>query len=180
MIFIGIDPGLSGGVAMLSANKLETFKMPTMKQGRRNNVDVRALSYLIGHTLDVLFDSTQEDCFVVIESAQKFSAGTNALTSTWFGFGRILAMLELEQWAHEVIESPRTWQGQFWKRPKLPKGQKFNTKEASVNAAARLWPKHDFRPIGKSGRRVTTGVDGLTDAALLAEYARRLGRRKML
>lgn len=171
-IFVGIDPGLSGGIAFIREGKLSTFGMPTMKHGRRNSVDVRALR-------NILFENRNDDqwpetdFFVVIESAQKFSAGTNALTSTWFGFGRIMALLELEGFPHEVIDSPLAWQKQFWRKPRLPKGQKFDTKEASINAATRLWPSHDFRPIGKSGRPVKTGTDGLTDAALLAEWGRR-------
>jgi len=136
--------------------------MPVVMFGRRRTVDVARVRYLIGDPLN---------CVVVIESAQKFSAGTNALASTWFGFGRLTAMLELGIFRFHVVESPLTWQKTFWTRPKLPKGQKFDTKEASINAARRIFPGRDFFPTP----RCTTPSDGITDALLLAEYGRRLG-----
>jgi len=37
MIIIGIDPGLSGGIAVLDNNKvLELFDMPVMADGKKN------------------------------------------------------------------------------------------------------------------------------------------------
>lgn len=164
-LFIGIDPGLSGGIAVLSEHGelIALYPMPTTLHGRRKTVCVnRLFEILDNHDLKL---ST-----VVIESAQKFSAGTNALTSTWFGFGRITALLELQKIRHEIIASPVTWQKAFWSRPKLPKGQKFDTKEASINTAKRLFPQHDFIPTARSKKP----SDGLTDAALLAEYGRRV------
>lgn len=163
--YIGIDPGLKGGVAV-RGYAMQYAPMPVMKFDRRNSVDVIALREL----MDTLV-SNQGDPFVIIESAQKFSAGTNSLTSTWFGYGRITAMLELAGLPFHVVASPRTWQKEFWVRPKLPKGQKFDTKEASVNAAKRLFPGYDFLPTP----RCSKPSDGITDAVLLAEWGRRRG-----
>lgn len=163
---IGIDPGLSGGFAALDSNGhvLTLAAMPTTLHGRRKTVCVKRLWELIdNHDTKI--------ATVVVESAQKFSAGTNALTSTWFGFGRITALLELHKIRHEIIASPATWQKMFWTRPKLPKGVKFDTKEASIVAAQRLFPEHDFLATKRSKKP----SDGLTDAALIAEYGRRLG-----
>lgn len=163
---IGIDPGLSGGIAVLDTGGelISLNTMPTTLHGRRKTVCVNRLWELIDNHDHKL--ST-----VVIESAQKFSAGTNALTSTWFGFGRITALLELQKIRHEIVSSPATWQKMFWSRPKLPKGVKFDTKEASISAAKRLFPAHDFIPTKRSKKP----SDGLTDAALIAEYGRRMG-----
>ena len=164
--YIGIDPGLSGGIALMINGKLwKTLPMPVIQFDRRKTVDIVMLSM-------VLKDASTMNTTVVIEAAQKFSAGTNALTSTWFGYGRITAMLELMEIRHHIISSPKTWQKEFWARPKLPKGTKFDTKEASINACRRLWPSHDFTPTERSVK----SSDGLTDAALIAEY----GRRKSL
>ena len=164
-IIIGIDPGLKGGIAFLeeTGNLINIACMPIMIHGRRNTVDINALS--------ILLESYEKDrTTVVVEAAQKFSAGTNALTSTWFGFGRITAMLELMKMRHEIIKTPITWQKTFWTKPKMPKGTKFDTKAASIAAAKRLFPAHDFLPT----QRCSKPSDGLTDAALIAEYGRRL------
>jgi hypothetical protein len=160
--YIGIDPGLKGGVAALSSDGGLVMRepMPVMKFDRRNSVDVVKLRE---------FFLLIQDAFVIIESAQKFSAGVNALTSTWFGYGRITAMLELDGIPFHVVASPRTWQSEYWARPKLPKGQKFDTKSASITAAKRLFPGESFLPSSRSKKP----SDGITDALLLAEYARR-------
>jgi hypothetical protein len=162
--YIGIDPGLAGGVAALSADGglIMREPMPTMKFDRRNSTNV-----CVVRNMFLLIDRP----VVIIESAQKFSAGTNALTSTWFGYGRLTALLELDSIPFHVVASPRTWQKEFWTRPKLPKGQKFDTKEASINAAKRLFPGELFLPTS----RCKKPSDGITDAVLLAEYGRRRG-----
>jgi len=162
-LYIGIDPGLSGGVAVIDndGNMINMMTMPNTLHGRRNTVEIRELESFI---------KTYVNATVIIESAQKFSAGTNALTSTWFGFGRITAMLELNGIRHEIIASPLTWQKAFWTKPKMPKEVKFDTKAASVAAAKRLFPGLSFL----RSERCSKPHDGLTDAALIAEYGRRL------
>ena len=163
---IGIDPGLSGGIAALNGDGqiIALSPMPNTLHGRRKTVCVKRL-------WEIIDNHDTKLTTVVIESAQKFSAGTNALTSTWFGFGRITALLEMNQIRHEIVSAPATWQKMFWTRPKLPKGVKFDTKEASIAAAKRLFPAHDFLATKRSKKP----SDGLTDAALIAEYGRRLG-----
>lgn len=158
--YIGIDPGLSGGVSsLLPSGEQRSNVMPIKPFGRRNTVDVDELLKLFPGGRSI----------VIIEAAQKFSAGTNALTSTWFGYGRITGALEIMGIPFEVIASPRTWQKEFWTKPKLPKGEKFDTKAASVSAAQRLFPDMDFLPTPRCKRP----SDGMTDAILIAEYGRR-------
>jgi hypothetical protein len=70
---------------------------------------------------------------------------------------------------HEIT-SPLTWQKVFWTKPKMPKGRKFDTKAAALKAAKQLWPLQDWR----KNSRCTTPHDGLVDAALIAEYGRRI------
>jgi hypothetical protein len=122
--YIGIDPGLKGGIAAIDADGqlIDLAPMPTMLHGRRNTVCVFTLARILKRNAD-------GGTTVIIESAQKFSAGTNALTSTWFGFGRITALLEMEGYRHEIVKTPLTWQKAFWTKPKMPKGQKFDTKQ---------------------------------------------------
>ena len=65
--------------------------------------------------------------------------------------------------------NPQKWQRTFWTRPKMPKGQKFDTKAAALNAANKLWPATDWT----KSERASKPHDGIVDAALLAEFARR-------
>jgi hypothetical protein len=61
------------------------------------------------------------------------------------------------------------WQKTFWSKPKMPKGQKFNTKAAALNVANQIFPGAQWL----KSDRCTKPHDGMIDAALLAEYGRR-------
>jgi hypothetical protein len=68
---------------------------------------------------------------------------------------------------HDILS--QKWQKQFWTKPKMPKGQKFDTKGAALDVARKLWPKESWLKTD----RCTKPHDGMVDAALLAEYGRR-------
>ena len=160
--YIGIDPGLKGGVAAVHDGFLVGYeRLEVIEKSGNNTVDTLALEAFI---------YSHHNPFVVVEKAQKISVGINGIASVWHSYGRIAGMLDALRLDYHVIRTPREWQREFWHRPKLPKGEKFDTKAASIEAATMLFPGNDFLPTPRSRKP----SDGITDAALIAEYGRRM------
>lgn len=159
--YIGIDNGLDGGIVRIDATGRIVHKMimPVMKVGKGRVVDILAIDEFIrlcsGDT-------------VLCENASKHSPGVLALCSTWYSLGCVETVLKLSSIRYDLI-NPQKWQKTFWTRPKMPKGQKFDTKAAALNAANKLWPATDWT----KSERASKAHDGMVDAALIAEFARR-------
>ena len=158
MIYIGIDNGLQGGIAIIHDGKLELQVMPVFSDGKRNRVDVVRLS-------DILM---MRNAIVVYESVAG-SKSVKAAVSMADSFARVESVLMLNGLRREPVTAKK-WQKTFWTVPKMAKGKKFNTKAAAINKAKQLWPEQDWRKNDKC--RIVH--DGLVDAALMAEYCRRV------
>ena len=160
--FIGIDNGLDGGFVRLDQNGKIDHKcvMPVIKLGKGRAVDVIELQRLM--PLDT------SEFSVLLENASKHSPGVLALCSTWYSLGCVETVLKISGTRYDLI-NPQKWQKAFWTRPKMPKGTKFDTKAAALNAANKLWPGTDWT----KSERASKPHDGIVDAALLAEFARR-------
>jgi hypothetical protein len=161
---VGIDNGLDGAWALLEDGQIrELVLMPVRKTGRgsKREADAPAIGELIRRwtALDAVFG---------LEEASKHSPGKMALCSTWYTYGVIRGLLEDNRARHEIVR-PQTWQKTFWATPKLPKGQKFDTKAAALLAANRIWPGQDWRATA----RCSTPHDGKIDAALLGLFLKR-------
>ncbi len=160
MIYIGIDNGLTGGIAILLQGKLFLYVMPVLNDGKKNRVDVLALRGILARYLNY-------DSFIIYESPAG-SKSVRAAVSMQDSFARVESVLILQAYKRESITS-RKWQKMFWTVPKMAKGQKFDTKAAALNKAKQLWPNQDWR----KNERCKVAHDGLVDAALIAEYCRR-------
>lgn len=164
--YIGIDNGLDGGISALDAEGhiLTRFVMPTVKTGRGSQRRVDA-----GKILVALQGAIQDkEPVFLAEPAQMIGKGSKALASTHYTWGRVHQVLIHSGFPYHEV-NPQTWQKAFWTRPKLPKGQKFDTKAAALLAAGRIWPQETWL----ASDRCRVAHDGLVDAALIAEYGRR-------
>ena len=161
--YIGIDNGLDGGIAVvdLTSKVIQRRPMPTQKLGKGRVVDAEAI-------LDFITQWQPPHVTILLEEASKHAAGILSLCSTWRSFGAIEAVLKCTRHRHHIVR-PQQWQKAFWARPKMAKGQKFNTKAAALAAARRLWPDEQWLAT----KRCTTPHDGMVDAALIAEFGRR-------
>lgn len=161
--YLGFDNGLDGGIAALDrySNLLAAFPMPTLQTGKGRDLDIREIETLIRQW-------PIEKSTIVIEAASKHSPGKMALCSTWRSFGVLETLAVCTGRSYHIV-APRQWQRQFWSRPPLAAGKKFNTKAAARAAARRLWPHSNWLPSHRSKKP----HDGMIDAALIAEYARR-------
>ncbi len=160
MIYVGIDNGLDGGIALLRDGALELHPMPTDSNGKSRRVDVEHLAVLLQH---------RQITAVLYESVAG-SKNVKAAVSMADSFARVETVLKFLGYRHQPLTA-RTWQKQFWTVPKMAQGVKFNTKAAALKVAKQLWPNQDWR----KNDRCKVAHDGLVDAALIAEYARRVG-----
>ena len=156
---IGIDNGLDGGIAALEGDFL-TFKtvMPvigTKGKGKRE-YDATAIAFIIKNLLPD---------YVIIEKAQAFRGqGVTSTFNTGKGFGIMLGILSAMAVRYEVV-TPRTWQKDMFHGLNVT-----DTKQCSEIVAKRLWPSQQWTATPRSKK----AHDGMTDAALIAEYGRRL------
>jgi len=146
-MIIGIDPGKNGAVVGLgkSGAVLMTERMPK---------DIGSTAYIL---------KTASPDFVVIEKAQAMPGqGVSSMFKYGCHFGEILGVLATLRIPHELV-TPRTWtkamhQGTAGGEPK----------KRSLEAARRLFPGVNLVPQG-----CRKPHDGIIDALLIAEWARR-------
>ena len=172
-MIIGIDNGLNGGIVALSPIKglapIAKFMMPTktvVYPARKTTpakstreIDTRALIGLLG-SLEIKMEATT----VFFEHCPFHADNSTTMRSMALSAGKILAVLEAKNlkvvrvlsldW-HPVILG------------KIPQGK---TKEIAAAKARELWPQEQWLPSPKAGNL----HDGAIDAALIAEYGRRM------
>ena len=163
-VFIGLDTGLSGGVVTLSAQGaiLHAGIMPVVSSGKHRRTDAMALRSLLS------FLTEGKTATITIEDPGGHAPSATGLASMSRSYATCLTVIELGGYRHHPVFA-RTWQAEFWKRPKMAAGAKFDTKAAALTEARRLWPAQDWT---KSERAILPH-DGMVDAALIAEYGRR-------
>ncbi len=165
MLIIGIDPGLSGAMAVLRDHEFAAvYDTPvvavTRNKSKRREYDLHEMRrVLVGWA-----DGT-EPTLVVIESQQAMPAklhgraqGTASSFATGLGYGSWRGLIVGVGQSFEAIH-PATWKSKMLGVTKGDKG-------AAILAAKRLFP---------SAAEHLTRVkdDGRAEAILLAEYARR-------
>lgn len=145
--YLGIDPGLHGGIAYVSGHDAEAWPMPTIGK----EIDVAAIRRLL---LDIKPD------VAVIEKAQIMpkQGGVSAYT-IGRNYGMLLTLLLVHQIRTEEVSS------HTWKRAM----GLSRDKDDSIVLASKLFPSVELVPDG-----CRKAHDGLAEALLLAEYGRRL------
>lgn len=159
--YIGADNGLDGGLVALDSDGaiVGRIVMPTIVCKKGREVDAGEVANFV---------TSFHAPTVLIESASKHSPGKLALCSTWFSFGITKTAVALSGVPLSIVQ-PQAWQKAFWTRPRLPRGEKFDTKAAALKAANEIWPGQDWT----KSTRATKPHDGMVDAALIAEHHRR-------
>lgn len=109
----GIDPGKSGGVAIIGAGEPRVFSMEVAQLR-----DLQACTH------------------VYVEKAQAYpKQGVSSVFAYGTGFGRLIGWLEALQVPYTLV-TPREWQKLMW----LGTDTKLETKERSLQAVKRLFP----------------------------------------
>jgi hypothetical protein len=161
VIFVGIDPGKSGAIAVIDGGAVLIFPVPliTAQPGRgKDEYDVAEIARLFG--------AFSPESFVVVEKPQPIpptiKAGSHAQFQRGVQFG-FAWMLEALRIPYQLV-APRTWQ-----RVMHEGTPGDDTKQRSILAAQRLFPGVDLR----RSSRARKADDGMAESLLLAEYARR-------
>ena len=147
MIYIGIDPGKNGGIAVLSDIK--------------KNIVVRLFSEeeLI-HICKTFTQTLSEDCKCVLEKVNAMP-GQGVVSMFNFGqnYGFIQGVLKAYNIPFELVP-PQKWKKEF---------SVTSDKNTSIEVCKRLFPHVNL----KATERCKKDHDGMAEALLMAEYARR-------
>lgn len=146
-MFIGIDPGLKGGIAIISETFVQIKEMPI---NQAKEIDVHKLFEMM----------PKESIFCVIEQLLPMPGqNSKATTKAGVNYGKLLAVLELAGIPYQEVH-PAKWKKEF----QLIKKSKAH----SCAVAKKLFPQLDF--ITPRGRL----MDGVAEALLMACYAQRI------
>ena len=144
MKYIGIDPGLAGGIGIIGDNSVEAY---TYTPSNLINI-IKSLN----DEEDVLF-------FVELVHAMP-KQGVTSTFNFGKGFGIILGILEAFNMRYSLVR-PQTWKSNIGVTA---------DKKTSVRKAQLLFPDTSLLPTP----RCRVPSDGLAEALLIAEYGRRV------
>jgi crossover junction endodeoxyribonuclease RuvC len=152
MRILGIDPGLTGGVALLrsvvDADMLAvTWPTPVIKIDKKNKLNVPAM-------VTIVMDAKPDHCFIEQVTAMP-KQGVSSTFAFGMGYGIWLGILGTLQIPYTMVHSSR------WKPAMGLRGQ---PKSASLLMVSQLFPSVSL-PRAKD--------EGQAEALLIAEYGRR-------
>jgi crossover junction endodeoxyribonuclease RuvC len=142
MIYVGIDPGLKGGIAIIENGNFSVFP------------------YSDDKLKEICQSLTNENARCCLE--QVHAMPRQGVSSTFkFGvsYGFIKGVLESHEISYQEIP-PQRWKKEFGLN---------SDKAASIEVCRRLFPSAVLR----ASERCRTDNDGMAEALLMAEYARR-------
>ena len=166
MNFIGIDPGLQGGIAVFKGITARTRIMPIIK-GKKTILDHLTLSQFLSdfdHLKSYAILEEQHPMPVFrIEKGKTKKQGATSLFSIGYGFGALKQCLVDFVIPHEVVRA------QIWQKEFGISGRKGNTKAQALQICQSLFPDLNLLATERSKKP----HEGIVDAVLIAEFARR-------
>jgi hypothetical protein len=171
-IYLGVDCGKSGAVSEIdnAGNLIEFHAMPIVGKGKGSKLDLQKLAEYFSYKK--LAIENGRDYMVIVEDPGGHAPSAAGLRSMTYCFAAIETLLVAYKIKHHIVLSQK-WQREFWSKPQMPKGQKFDTKAAALAEAKKLWPDEHFRVTSEAGNLLKNPHDGIVDAALLATYGMR-------
>lgn len=149
MVFIGIDPGKKGGIAKI------------FEDGDNRNVTVEPFSEEALISLASGLESCPTPVYCVLEKVNAMP-GQGVVSMFNFGknFGFIQGVLQSRGIAYELVP-PQKWKKMF---------SVTSDKNTSISVAKKLFPKVNLFATPRCKKE----HDGMAEALLMAEYARRV------
>ena len=149
-IYIGIDPGINGGIAILENREVVLAFKPPTKKVLVNKKEKKEIDFdLVCQEFEAFTDSV---CY--IEKSQPMSKqGVTSMFNYGVGYGSYKGILTALKIPFQEIR-PQTWKKEF---------DLTSDKSLSILTAECLFPKIKFKKTH----------DGIAEALLIAEYARR-------
>lgn len=150
--YIGIDPGKNGAIAVIcSINDDITARARSFEKIRYKTI----LKYLPEED-----NIVKKNVFCVLERVSAMPGqGVKSMFSFGENYGYIQGLLEAYEVPYELV-TPQTWKKEFGVT---------SDKNTSIDVCERLFPSVDLYRTERSRKK----DDGLAEAILLAEYARR-------
>ena len=184
---IGIDPGITGGVAILSLDEEDAvpavFPLPIRKHfsGRGNEIDASKLRELLllecdVHDVDLCLIEHVGNMSRTEKGAggeqQKIQNGATGMFNFGDTFGIIRSVCELIGW-EPIYKRPQVWQKAVL--PKRIKSSGIQTGKTEIKKVALSYVTRRFPTLTLTAtRRCTTPHKGIVDAVCIAVYAREL------
>lgn len=156
MIYIGIDPGKNGGIAVIN----DKFPKP---------VNITVYKYSDDDLIDVVDVCTKGSSIAVHRDEEikcvleKVNAMPGQGVVSMFNFGQNFGFIQGVLKAYEIpfeLVSPQKWKKEF---------SVTSDKNTSIEVAKRLFPGVNLKVTD----RCKKDHDGMAEALLMAEYARR-------
>ena len=142
MIYIGVDPGKSGAMAIIS------------------DENERAIPFSETAYLAAIRETCREDVIACVEHVHAMpQQGVTSMFNFGKGYGWILGILDAYNVPYELV-TPQKWKKEF---------SVTGDKNSSIAVCKRLFPSVPLLPT----ERCRKDSDGMAEALLMAEYARR-------
>ena len=176
-VYIGIDPGSAGAIVLIDSDRNVLEMMSTPKNGKE--YDLQSICIFLNKLKNM------KNVHAALEDVHAFQ-GSGATSNFNFGRGKMLWEMGLMAFKipHTLVQ-PRKWQNVAWegvtktmvstsrKKKNGESVKKVDTKATSLTAVQRLYPDVDLRDPNRKTDRSKKPHDGVIDALLIAEYARR-------
>lgn len=171
-IIIGVDPGMNGAWVAIDGSSSPISRMVLPRIGKTGPVDIPAV-------IEWVQNLHLEDYEKVVLSYEDvhplYGVSVSSTGSLMEGKGIIEGVLYSAAYglknASVIPLAPKRWQKEIWlTHDKVFKASKVDTKATSLAAAKRIWPSDKFL----ASERSKTPHDGIVDAMLIAEAARRI------
>jgi len=159
-LYVGVDNGISGALTALShhGQLVGMTPMPSSKARKGNEVDVSGVWTWLR---EITGDNMRDVTLVIEEPGGSKSAQAAGSMSGSFQSIRAICIIK---GIRLIRITPQKWQHKM-----LPKCKQGDTKPRALALARELWPDESWL----ASNRCRTPHDGMIDAALIAEWARR-------
>ena len=182
-MIIGIDNGLTGGIAFISAHHgklIAAYPMPTkirihrfskMKKTKRfglattttgpaidNEIDAAKVVSIIKRVTD------SKPCRIVIEECPEHAQQNSTMRSMGISYGILIGAIEAALPDYDLIVVRSGNSLDSWQRAILGKIEQGETKRAALAKAKQLWPNESWMETMRCKKPHT----GMIDAALIA------------
>jgi crossover junction endodeoxyribonuclease RuvC len=161
---IGIDPGKSGAIAVLSTDRkiIEVLQMPTTSAAK--GVE----SFNVPELIKILeeYNTDYEIISIFIEKQQVFpDQGSVSGGNLMYGYGLLIGTISALKIPLRIITA-KEWNGVLFKGMQ-PLSSKDHKKERSVSVALSLYPDAAKQLTKRRGRKID---HNMAEALLIAEY----------
>lgn len=175
ILYIAADPGKDGAIVCIDQDSKLISRIATPRIAISGPVDLTK-EYVFCR--DTIVENNPDRVVFVIEDVHAlYGVSTSSTASLMENKGQLhglflslcMAFPDINCSVHFI--APKTWQKLVWTHyDKVMEASKVNTKRTSLACAKRLWPNDTF----VKNERCKTAHDGIVDAMLIAEAARRV------